>query len=342
MHQIAPNMIIENYARGTYSGEFNAVGIFVDVTGFSTMADVLMQQGQHGAEVLAWIMQKIFDPLINHIHTQDGFIVGFAGDAVTALFPYTEHPAATLRQALAAAWAIQKQMAAMPSIATVYGAFPISAKVGLAYGKVTWGILRSQDATRATYYFSGEAVNDSALAEHHARSGEIVLTQAAFDLARVEVTGVARDEFILLREIQAELPPPGLVKLSEPDLNVLRVFFPEILLKEKVPSEFRQVVNVFIQLPDLSSEAVAAFMSKLFDLQARYGGMLSRIDYGDKGCNMLLFWGAPVAYENDILRALNFISNLRDRCGYSFRAGVSYYVASAGFMGSDQREEYTC
>ena len=57
-------MIIENYRKGCYSGEFQAVSMFLDLSGFSTMTDVLMQYGQHGAEVLAGLMHSVFDPLV--------------------------------------------------------------------------------------------------------------------------------------------------------------------------------------------------------------------------------------------------------------------------------------
>ena len=96
------------------------------------MADVLMQHGQHGAEVLAWIMRQIFDLLNSEILTQGGFIVGFAGDAVTALFRDEDNTLPSAQRALAAAWGFQQQMANRPSIETVYGVFPISAKAGLA------------------------------------------------------------------------------------------------------------------------------------------------------------------------------------------------------------------
>ncbi len=54
-------------------------------------------------------------------------------------------------------------------------------------------------------------------------------------------------------------------------------------------------------------------MRKVFELRKKYGGLLSRLDFGDKGCNMLILWGAPVAYENDIGRALNFLLDLRSQ-----------------------------
>jgi len=67
MHRVVPELIVENYREGCYSGEFTAVGMFLDLSGFSTMTDTLMQHGQHGAEVLASLMHGVFNPLVESI-----------------------------------------------------------------------------------------------------------------------------------------------------------------------------------------------------------------------------------------------------------------------------------
>ncbi len=87
MHRLVPHFILKNYQAENYHGTFQAVGLLVDVTGFSTMTDVLAQHGMHGSEVLANGMRRVFDPMIQSVHTHGGHVVGFAGDAITALFP---------------------------------------------------------------------------------------------------------------------------------------------------------------------------------------------------------------------------------------------------------------
>ena len=85
-------------------------------------------------------------------------------------------------------------------------------------------------------------------------------------------------------------------------------FFPLGLVTQPHRGEFRQVVNLFIRLPTVRTETqLAIFMRSLFALQDRYGGLLNRLDFGDKGSNLLLFWGAPTAFENDVERALEAI-----------------------------------
>jgi predicted ATPase len=133
------------------------------------------------------------------------------------------------------------------------------------------------------------------------------------------------------------------VRLPPADPAVTSHFFPEALLSLTYSGEFRQVVNLFISLPTVRTEAqLAIFMQTLFELQDRYGGMLNKLDFGDKGSNLLLFWGAPVAYENDIERALDFILALQPLTSIPINAGVTYQIAHAGFIGSPLFEEYTC
>lgn len=342
MRQLVPNLILENYANGIYRGDFPAVGLFVDISGFSTMTDSLMQHGQHGAEVLARIMRRVFGLPSQSIYEQGGFIVGYAGDAFTALFPLTDDRPGAIRRAIAAAWAIQRQMEAEPIHTTEYGVFSISVKIGLALGDTSWGVLRSRDGQRATYYFQGAAINDSASAEHRAKAGEIILAPSLGELALDLVTiGLLADGYYRLIAVDVlPAPHPIISLLSYPE--AMKAFFPESLLHQNISSEFRQAINLFLSLPNLPTEALDAFLKSVFELQALYGGLFTRVDFGDKGCNILLFWGAPLAFENDIERALNFLLELKTQAGFQFTAGVTYYISRAGFMGSDLMEEYTC
>src|SRR5512133_3548730 len=123
MHRVVPELIIDKYRAGMFSGEFPAVGMFLDLSGFSTMTDTLMQHGQHGAEVLANLMHSVFDPLVESIFNYRGKIVGFAGDGIMALYPVEKDAATTSLSALASAWLIQRRLAENSQRHTVYGTF---------------------------------------------------------------------------------------------------------------------------------------------------------------------------------------------------------------------------
>ncbi len=68
MHRLVPRFILENLAKGNLKGEFPSAGLFLDISGFSNLTDTLLQHDQHGAEVLAAVIKKIFDPLVHHVY----------------------------------------------------------------------------------------------------------------------------------------------------------------------------------------------------------------------------------------------------------------------------------
>ncbi|MEP6895609.1 MAG: adenylate/guanylate cyclase domain-containing protein, partial [Chloroflexota bacterium] len=192
-----PELIVENYRAGRFRGEFPAVGMFLDLTGFSSMTDTLMQQGQHGAEVLANLMHGVFNPLVENIFNYGGKIVSFAGDGIMALFPIEKDDDEQLiaMRALASAWTIQHKLLENPIRQTIYGKFTFSVKIGVTSGIVSWGILRSSAEKTATYYFRGSAVDDSARAEHAARPGEVILTENIRLLLQHEISTLSRGSF---------------------------------------------------------------------------------------------------------------------------------------------------
>ena len=342
MHRVVPELVVENYHAGRQRGEFSSIGMFLDLSGFSTMTDVLMQHGQHGAEVLAGLMHSVFDPLVESVFQYGGKIIGFAGDGVMALFPIESGARSTALNAVASAYMIQKRFEEVPTRQTLYGTFPVSAKIGLAYGSVSWGIVSSPGGDQATYYFRGSAVDDSAEAEHHARAGDVLLNESIWRLVSDAVETVPQDEFQRLVGLLVKMPTPSRTEFPPVDLEVSRLFMPVEVIAYDVRGEFRQVVNLFMRFPNLSEAQLHELANHVFELRNKYGGLLSRLDFGDKGCNLLMLWGAPVAYENDIARALNFLLELKSEVDFPITAGVTYYIAHAGYLGSALCEDYTC
>ncbi|HSG44725.1 MAG TPA: tetratricopeptide repeat protein [Anaerolineales bacterium] len=342
MHRVVPELIVENYRAGRFGGEFHAVGMFLDLSGFSKMTDILMQHGQHGAEILAGLMHGVFNPLVESIFDYGGKIVSFAGDGIMALYPVTDDEKTTALRALTSAWVIQRKLKENPDRKTMYGKFTFSAKVGLATGSVMWKILHSDDGKNATYYFRGSAVNDSAKAEHQAKSGEIILTQEMNNLLEEDIRSRPSELFHQFIRFRVEMPKKITNDFPPVDLDISRIFMPEEVIVEGMRGEFRQIANLFIRIPDLPDDELENFVNVVFELRKKYGGLVTRLDFGDKGCNMLMLWGAPLAYENDIGRTMNFILDLRAKVDVPITAGVTYYIAHAGYLGSELCEDYTC
>lgn len=343
MHRVVPDLIIENYRAGCFNGVLRAVGMFLDLSGFSAMTDSLMQHGQRGAEVLTSLMRGVFDPLVRSILDYGGHIVSFAGDGILALYPIDANERETALRALASALVIQRRLKDHPVRETIYGNFSFSVRIGLACGMVKWGILRSKEGTQASYYFRGSVVEDASRAEHLANAGDIVLTNDLSGWLRDAIQTSPLDaSFQRLSRFLGEMPASAPKPLPPVDLEIARVFMPEDVIALDLRGEFRQIVNLFMRFPDLTEEKLNEFFGVVFELKNKYGGLVNRLDFGDKGCNMLMLWGAPIAYENDIGRALNFVLELKAKVDFPITAGVTYYIAHAGYLGSEMCEDYTC
>ncbi|MEM7531045.1 MAG: tetratricopeptide repeat protein [Chloroflexota bacterium] len=365
---LIPSFILEQQCVGKTSGYFSAVALFIDISGFSTVTNTLATHGSEAAEAMADIMLSIFDPLVESIYAHGGFITTFAGDAFTALFPLSEHStkrddcnnhdgdnhdgdnhdrtAGPYHQALAAAVTIQQYVATNPIQVTSYGQFRFDVKLGLAAGAVAWGILSPSDdshaETQSAYYFRGPAIDGAAGAEHHAHPGDMILTVDVHKMLRDHIDASPVDDaHVRVGEITGQLvdaqslPAPEVYPGQE-------TFIPQALLAKESRGEFRQVVSVFVNLRDIdTADDLARFIQTVFGLQADYGGFLARVDFGDKGANLLLFWGMPTSYENDIDNALRFMHKLEDVAPSVYKAGVTYRFMYAGLAGSARRGEYT-
>lgn len=345
MHNLVPQFILEQLAQDSRHGSFTAVGLFADISGFTQLMGTLMEHGQHGAEVMASVMLGIFEPLVQFVFEQGGFVSNFAGDAFTAFFPI-DTPDAQLKmaqQAITAAWQAQAHLLTHPTSHTPYGDFRMTAKIGLALGQTSWGIISDATQERAAFYFRGTAVDGCAQAEKQAQPGEIILDSALAAAVADWVAVAPRNQHFVVNGRPPNPPSAQPFQLSPSSPKLLSRFFPPMLITQPLQGEFRQIVNVFISLPNVQNEAdLIPFMQTVFRLQGQYGSVTSRLDFGDKGCTLLLFWGAPIAHETDIERALSFVLGLRQQSPIPIRAGVTYRVAHAGFIGSPLHEEFTC
>jgi class 3 adenylate cyclase/tetratricopeptide (TPR) repeat protein len=341
MDHLLPAFILQQYAAGTRSGNLSAAALFVDLSGFSTITDMLARHGQHGTEVLATTMIALFDPLVRAVYEHGGFISAFAGDGLTAIF-VGDGDSAT-GHAVAAALRIAAQIRARPAIDTEYGTFETSFKLGLGLGDVGWRIITSTNGCPAIYYFQGVAIDGAIAAEQLANAGEIVLASAMYHAVAgtLEVEPVGQHFRII--DVSAPLPAARAFSPLHFDVELIARFLDPGILQQRASGEFRQVISVLLSLPTIRTAAqLDVFAQTFFALQDRYGGLANRLEFDDKGAHLVLFWGAPSAHENDVERALNFLLDLQTQTAIPLSAGVTYRIAHAGFIGGEWHSEYTC
>lgn len=342
--RLIPQFILDHLARGELSGKLDAASLFIDLSGFTTLTEALMAHGPQGAEVLATAVESVFEPLIDTVVAHGGFVIGYYGDAFTALFPATAagRPAAA-RLALAAAWRMRQHIAALSSLTTPYGEFHLSVKMGIDLGAAEWLIVTAPGDDRAAYCFMGPVVEQCAHAENVATRNEIILTPAILEAAGDALVVEPWGDHYRLIAISPTLPAPVAPPLATPSRAELERFLPAALLDLNQRGEFRPLIALFVSLQGAPGPAeLRRVCEHCFALQRQFGGLFYRINFDDKGCNLQLFWGAPTSQERDIHRALNFFLELRRLCDLPLRAGITHRMAFAGFVGSAAYQEYSC
>lgn len=307
--------------------------MFADVAGFTAMTEALSQYGKEGAEVLSGIINEVFTPCIKVIYDSGGFITHFQGDSFMAIFPDN------INDGIYAAGKITQEIKAQHYKKTKLGEFEISIKVGLSYGNINWGITGSR---RKLYYFRGEAVEISSLAENHAEKMDIIADEAIYSKSEkcFQSSEIAPGFYKLFN---IEPLCKGSHKISSYDIagDISGPFLPPSLAGNVQPAELRDIACVFLCLRELEDhDSINIFTDKILAAVDKWGGYFSRLSFGDKGTTGLINFGIPVSYENNIQRALNCILEIQSFCGTGMKAGITFGRLFCGYVGSSIRAGY--
>ncbi len=339
MRALIPHFINEQFRKENFAGEFEALTLHVDITGFTTLTEKLMLYGKEGVEQLSSELNLIFDPLVRSVYAQGGFIATFAGDAFTALFPVSTVTKADVEKVSQCALSIHRFFLGHTTLTTIYGTFEISAKISLGIGQVEWCIIG--EGKRFTYLFRGTAI-DSCLVAQKATSGKYI--GIAPDLVKVlssvaeMTTGQQQQE---LRSLKQEVPE-RVVDLPILKRADLEPFVLDAVVDFQEQAEFRNVATVFMSIEWIDPQASQLFIKDVLALASQYGGYFNKLDYSEKGTVVLVVFGAPITYANDLVRAANFVQALKQSTSnVRWRAGITYGTAYAGFLGGSKRSEYT-
>lgn len=345
MKHLIPYFIQEQWLAQQRQGSLSAYTLFIDLKGFTPLTEGLMREGTAGAERLSMVLNEIFEPLVQVVYARGGFIPYFAGDALTAIFPATDDDqgAEALVQTAAMARMLFRQRE------NRFDKFTIGLKFGLSYGLVEWGIIGTD---HVTFYFRGTPVDSCAQCQNLAENQDIVLDGAL--LARLpnntlHLEPVGGDAYKIIGEIDVPAFPPPVVNDALSRAVALR-FLPESVVDYKQEGEFRPVVSIFLAFDGLDNHHdLDAFATIVMQQVITFSGYLKEIDFSDKGGLITLFFGAPVAFENNVDRALEFLLSLKEELGnaparhaWQFKAGITVGTAYTGIVGGAERCQYAC
>ena len=347
-----PHFIQEHYRLGLLHGQMEACVLFIDLSGFTRLTERLMQQGAKGAEELSYVLNHIFQPTVRLVYEQGGLIPYFAGDSFTALFPISSQETAAgvaTRVLHTSQTTLQRFLQDRHLADSVMAEHAIGIKIGLSAGAIEWGIVGER---RKGFYFRGKPIESSALAQTRAASLEVLCDNdfLATGLEEATVVGSREGGYFVLDMRSVPLAEMGVrrVQLPRPDAAIMAEFLPPEAFAEGNSGEFRNVVSVFLSFAGLDThERLDHFASIVLEQSLNFGGYFKEIDFGDKGGVMCCLFGAPVSFENNTERALEFVAALQEELqpmghltGARYRIGISAGLAFAGVIGSVERCQY--
>ncbi len=315
-----------------------AVGaaLFADISGFTKLTEMLaMELGpRHGAEELTRHLNLVYDALIAELHRFGGSVIGFSGDAITCWFdqaPGFEADPAELRAA-ACALSMQQSMAQFKAVGAIPGKLlTLALKTAITVGPVRRFVV-GDPQVQVIDTLAGSSLDRLAAAEHQAEKGEVILDELALqalgdkavirEWRKGEETGQASGllERLEVQVREAPWPPLPAAALDEDTVRpwLLHPVYERLKSGQgEFLAELRPAVALFLRFSGIDYDHDSAADQKLnrFICQVQmalrlYDGTLIQLTIGDKGSYLYAAFGAPVAHEDDPLRAVSAAQEL--------------------------------
>ncbi len=301
--------------------------LFADISGFTPLTETLQQEygPRRGAEELTRQLNQIYEALVSEVHRYGGSVLAFSGDAITCWLDGDDGLRAT-----ACALAMQQQMGQFAAIETRSGqTIALAMKAAVAVGAVR-RFLIGQATIQYIDTMAGDTLDQVAAAEHHAEKGEVVVTAQVIDQvgAKLEIserrgeTESETEQYGVVAAIRAPhhvtptpWPPLDTDQLAE---DVTRPWLlPPIYErlhtgKGEFLAELRPAVTMFLYFngidydrDEAAGEKLDGYIRWVQTVLARYDAYLFQLTIGDKGSYLYTAFGAPVAHEDDAVRAVS-------------------------------------
>ena len=349
--------------------------LFADISGFTPLTEalVLALGPQRGAEELTGWLNKIYDALVAQIESYRGSVISFSGDAMTCWFedgaqeyiiPPARSPSAL--RATACALAIQQTMqqfaqADIPGAGIVSLAIKVVVTVGSARR-----FLIGDPTIQLVDTLAGETLYRLATGEHNADRGEVLLDEAAVATLGEEIDVLewredpeSNQRFAVVSSLRPHIemdpwPPLETEALTEDLVRpwLLPPVFDRLMSGGgEFLTELRPTVALFLRFSgidyDDDPEAEAklnTYVQAVQRILARYNSYLIQLTIGDKGSHLYVSFGAPVAHEDDAIRAIAAALELRDmQMDFinEVQIGVSQGLTRTGACGGMSRRTYS-
>ena len=326
---LAPLRVIDHQlldGTGVLSRE--ATTLFVDLVGFTPLTDQLGRFGSRGTEQLSGVLQGFFGSVTDRALAHGGDPIAYGGDALTIVFDGdSAHTVAAAREL---AGSIHDLSAAATGTATLAGPVSLQTRIGIARGAVTTTVVRAND--RSLPIQLGVGLDRAVAAESDAAVGQVVLHASVAPLASSTTAALSGTTGELPTK-GAALDPEALARLVHPAVRG------HLQADSSLWESHRTATVAFVSFPPVISDGLADFVRTTGELMRHVdecGGEVVQVSGGDKGIVALAVFGAPVGHDDDPLRALQAVLELR-RLLPSITVGVTTGPVFTTWLGSEQR-----
>jgi adenylate cyclase len=363
-------------ARGsTLPDRTTGAALFADISGFTPLTEalVLALGPQRGAEELTGWLNKIYDALVAKIESYRGSVISFSGDAMTCWFDdqaqeyiKPQPRTSSALRATVCALAIQQTMEQFTQV-DIPGAGIVSLAIKVV---VTVGSARrfliGDPTIQLVDTLAGETLYRLATGEHHAQRGEVLLDQPAITAlgGQIKVSEWRQDSesserFAVVNRLESIVEPdpwPALEADAISDDLIRPWLLPPVYDRlmsgmGEFLTELRPTVALFMSFSGIDYDGDAEAESKLNAyvqavqrILARYHSYMIQLTIGDKGSNFYVSFGAPLAHEDDGIRAIAAALDLRDlQMDFigEVQIGVSQGLTRTGACGGMYRRTYS-
>jgi adenylate cyclase len=349
--------------------------LFADISGFTPLTEALVRAlgPQRGTEELPRWLNLIYDAVIAEVDRYRGSVINFSGDAITCWFddreavgnPTPAQNTPAVLRAAACALAIQRAMQQFSQMDVPgAGLVSLAIKVAVAAGPAR-RLLVGDPTLQIIDVLAGKTLDRLAAAEHHAEKGEVVLDEpAAAALGEHIAVQEWRDDpqaglrFAVLSELKAGVEPDPWPVLASDTLTKDQIrpwLLPPVYERlaggmGEFLTELRPTVALFLRFAGIDYEGDAqaqarldAYVQAVQRILAHYNSYMIQLTIGDKGSYFYASFGAPLAHEDDAIRAVAAALELRDlRMQFitDVQIGISQGRTRTGSYGSLNRRTY--
>ncbi len=330
--------------------------LLVDITGFTEVAEQFAAQGAAAVEGLSRVLNAYFRRMAEVITEHGGDILTFAGDAALVLWSAenNEELAECVCRAAQAAQAVQAELLdyKLPQGIT------LRQRAAVGVGPLSIMEVGGTDG-RWQFLVAGDAITQAGETSQHARSGDVVLSPAAWALVQLRCAGdVLPSGHVKLRDVyQPVLVVPLSSSPDQLSVSTLQSYvLPVVVNRLRAGqgawlAEFRNVTVLFMHLTNLEGEksnlcsSLHAAVGKMQEVLSRHEGCVYQFLMDDKGVALIGAFGlAPPAHEDDPSRAVRSalaIQSQLQSIGMRVSIGISTGRAFSGVVGSETRRQYT-